>query len=134
MQFQVPQFIEYEPRIIGPFTFKQFVFIGLAGAIGFVLYYTAPFYVFLPVTLVAGLSGLAMAFIKVGGRTLPEMIKNLIHFSFSNKTFIWQQRGWQPSHQLKEIKPRTEIAVPEEPAKRTGFLNRLSTLVKTKSK
>ncbi|TSC61742.1 MAG: SsrA-binding protein, partial [Parcubacteria group bacterium Athens0416_74] len=32
MQFQVPQFIEVEDKIVGPLTFKQFVFI--AGGLG----------------------------------------------------------------------------------------------------
>ena len=32
MRFQVPQFIEVEDKIFGPFTFKQFIYI--AGGIG----------------------------------------------------------------------------------------------------
>ena len=29
MKFQVPQFIETEEKIIGPFTVKQFIFIAI---------------------------------------------------------------------------------------------------------
>jgi len=27
MEFTVPQFVEREPKLIGPFTFKQFIYI-----------------------------------------------------------------------------------------------------------
>jgi len=39
MQYQVPQFIEVEDRIIGPLTLKQFLYLAFAGAILFVLWF-----------------------------------------------------------------------------------------------
>jgi len=62
MRFTIPQFIEYEAKIIGPFTFKQFVYIGLAGAVGFVLYFSVPFYLFIITCLILGGGALSMAF------------------------------------------------------------------------
>jgi hypothetical protein len=47
MRFSIPQFIEHTPKIIGPLTFKQFSFIGGAGAICFVLYFLLPQIIFI---------------------------------------------------------------------------------------
>jgi len=42
MQFQVPQFIEVEDKIIGPLTFKQFVFVGGGFGMAYVLWRVLP--------------------------------------------------------------------------------------------
>ena len=62
MEYQVPQFIEVEDKIIGPLTLKQFIY--LAGAAGLVVVFFAylPFIVAVLLSLpVAGL-GAALAF------------------------------------------------------------------------
>ena len=39
MQFQVPQFIETEDKIVGPLTLRQFLYIGAAGLLSFLLFF-----------------------------------------------------------------------------------------------
>ncbi len=63
MNFQVPQFIEHEAKIVGPFTLKQFMYVGAAGGISLVLYFSAPRLVFILGTIVLGGISLALAFI-----------------------------------------------------------------------
>ena len=59
MEYQVPQFIEVEDKIIGPLTLKQFIYI--AGASGLCIV----FFVYLPIIvallLAAPVAGLAAA-------------------------------------------------------------------------
>jgi len=38
MRFELPQFIETEIKLIGPFTLKQFLWVGTGGAIIFLLF------------------------------------------------------------------------------------------------
>ena len=91
MRFQVPQFIEREARVVGPFTFKQFVYLGVPTAVAFFLYFIAPFFVFLFSTVVFLSFGFLFAFVNVGGRSFPTILLNFLHFSVGPKTYIWKK-------------------------------------------
>ena len=91
MKFQVPQFIEVEDKIFGPFTFKQFVY--LAGGIGFVVI----LYSFLP-TFLAILLGapvlifaVALAFFKVNNRPFIDAAEAFLRFSINKKLYLWRK-------------------------------------------
>ncbi len=92
MRFTLPQFIEHEAKIVGPLTFKQFIFIGLAGVIIFILYFSVPFSVFLVATVVLGISSLAFAFLKIGGRSFPSVLQSFFMFSLSPKIYLWKKK------------------------------------------
>ena len=54
MQFHIPQFIEHELKILGPLTFRQTIFVGIAAAVCFVLYFTIGklnFFIFLLISI-----------------------------------------------------------------------------------
>ena len=91
MRFQVPQFIEREARVVGPFTFKQFVYLGVPTAAAFFLYFIAPFFVFLFSTVVFLSIGFLFAFVNIGGRSFPTILMNFLHFSVGPKTYIWKK-------------------------------------------
>jgi len=91
MRFQVPQFIEHEAKVIGPFTFRQSVYLGVPGAVAFFLYFLAPFFVFVVVAILLGASGFMFAFIKIQGRSLPTIIMNFLHFTITAKRYIWKK-------------------------------------------
>ena len=92
MRFTVPQFIEHEAKIIGPLTFKQFIFVGIAGGFGFVLYFNAPFLIFLISVIFLAVVSLSLAFVRIGGRTLPAILANLFRFLIGPKKYIWKQK------------------------------------------
>jgi hypothetical protein len=92
MRFTVPQFIEHEAKIVGPFTFKQFIFIGIAGAICFMLYFSVPFLLFLLFSTIIGGGAIALALLKIGGRPLPSVITNFIKFKLSPKMYLWHRK------------------------------------------
>ncbi|MBI1984703.1 MAG: PrgI family protein [Candidatus Wildermuthbacteria bacterium] len=91
MQFQIPQFIEREAKVIGPLTFRQFIYIAIPGAVAFFFYFTAPFAVFVAATAILGLIGFALAFMKTGGRSFPELLVSALRFGMSPKTYIWKK-------------------------------------------
>ncbi len=78
-QFTIPQFIEHEAKIVGPLTFRQFIYVGVAGAICFVFYFTVPFYFFVLGAIIAMFFGVVLAFGKMEGRSLPTILKNILH-------------------------------------------------------
>jgi len=137
MQFTVPQFIEKEAKIVGPFTFKQFVFIGVAGGICLLLYFIVPLYVFILATIFLLGGAFALAFVKIERATLPVFIKNLIIFLFSSKVYLWKKRG-APSKILPERKEEEEeIEIKEKPTPKIAEKSKLSQLftrLETKNK
>ena len=136
MRFSIPQFIEHEAKIVGPLTFRQFIYVGLAGAICFVLYFSVPFPIFLLSCIVLGAGGLAFAFLKIGGRTLPTIVANLLRYSLTPKMYIWHKKE-QAVAQIykKEVKKKTEKENEDElPLKiaEKSQLKKLHTKIETK--
>lgn len=93
MQFQVPQFIEVEDKIIGPFTIKQFFYL-LGGAGGSYL-----LWVFLPSFLavifiipVAGLA-LALAFYKVNNRPFINTLQAALMYFLKGNLYIRSKKA-----------------------------------------
>jgi len=135
MRFALPQFIGREPKIVGPFTFKQFIFIGMAGAICFVLYFSAPFYIFLIACIFLGAGALALAFVKVGGRSLPVILGNFLKFNLTPKIYIWRKTETPIKIVKKAPKKKGEIEeeLPLKIAERSQ-LKKLGTKIETGAK
>ena len=117
MVFVVPKFIERKPKIVGPLTFQQFIFIGAGAGICFILYFTeVPFYIFLLSCffLVGGSS--ILAFGKINGRPILTMGKNFFEFLFASKIYLWKKEGAAP----KIIKAER---IKKEAVKRGPLLN-----------
>jgi len=91
MRFQVPQFIEHEPKVVGPLTFRQFLYLAGPGAIAFFSYFTLPFSTFLIIAILMGMLGLALGFVKVGGKSLPALLSSFFLFSIAPKKYIWKK-------------------------------------------
>lgn len=110
MEFIVPKFIEREPKIMGPLTFKQFIFLAIPGAVCFFLYFifgkkNPPLFILVTIGLMAG--GLAFGFLKIRGRPLPVFLKNFFTFSTSTRVFVWRRKIMPPKIQkVKKIEER----------------------------
>mgnify|MGYP001598165447 CR=1 FL=1 len=133
-QFTVPKFIEHEAKIVGPLTFKQFIFVGIAGAICFFLYFTAPFFIFILASIVIMLGGFALAFVKSGGRSLPIVLKNFFVFSLGHKIYLWKKKtgGLPPKIIEKEEIPKEIAETPVPKVVGKSRLKNLSTEIETK--
>jgi hypothetical protein len=137
-QFTVPKFIEMEPKIVGPFTFKQFIFVGLAGAVCFVLYFSLSktnFFLFTLLTIFLIGGALAFAFLKIGGRSLPTILQNFFSFLFSSKIYLWKRKA-APSPIIKKEEPKLKRAeeVPTPKIAGKSRLKNLSTQIELKTK
>lgn len=92
MQFQVPQFIEIEDKIIGPLTFKQFLFLVGSGGAAFI-FYQLPLWGSLKFFLivVCGVIGAAFAFYKVNNKSLLATIEDAVTFYVGQKLYLWKK-------------------------------------------
>ncbi|MES2416353.1 MAG: PrgI family protein [Patescibacteria group bacterium] len=92
MQFKVPQFLDIEDKIFGPFTFRQFAYLAGGGGLCFVLYRALPLYIgFIPIAIVAGLA-LALSFYKVNNKPFIFVVESAFKYLFADKLYIWKRR------------------------------------------
>ena len=137
MRFSVPQFIDYEPKIVGPLTFKQFVYVGLAGAACFVLYFSLPFTTFLIATIFIMGGAFFLAFVTIGGRSLPTILANFLKYSLAPKMYIWRKKeevvGVIKSPSVAKAMEGKEEELPLKIAEKSQ-LKKLHTKIETKTR
>lgn len=93
MQFQVPQFIETEDKIVGPFSIRQFAYVGVGGLLSAFLYFTIQTWVWLIATIIILGGAIALAFIKIEGRPLANVIVSAFGFYWKPQTYIWKSEA-----------------------------------------
>ena len=131
MRFTVPQFIEHEAKIIGPLTFKQSAYVGTAGIIIFILYYSVPWVIFLPIAIILALGSCALAFLKINGRSLPTFLVNCFNFFLSSKVYLWRKTEIKKQAQRKtniEIFEKSSNSKPVKVTK-TSYLKKIKTKI-----
>ncbi|MEK9194552.1 MAG: PrgI family protein [Patescibacteria group bacterium] len=100
--FQVPQFIEQKPKIIGPLTLSQFLYIAAAGALSFVSFYLFAFFLWLFITVVVLGAALALAFFKIDSQPLPKIVFSAFGFWFKPRLYTWQ-RGAPRTLEIQDL-------------------------------
>ncbi len=101
MQFKVPQFLEIEDKIFGPFTFREFVY--LAGGVGlcFIIYRAFGIWVGgLPIIIIGSLAA-ALTFYKPNNKPFIYMLESVFKYVFQDKLYIWKQREFTETKQEK---------------------------------
>lgn len=91
MEYQVPQFIEVEDKVFGPFTLKQFIYV--AGGVGL----CAILILYLPIVIgvilaipVAALSG-ALAFYKINNKSFVDVLESGFKFYTAERLYLWRK-------------------------------------------
>lgn len=96
MRFAVPQFIEIEDKIFGPFTFKQFLYLAGGAGICFLIYnFVSSISSFLAIILLLPVAAfsLALAFYKVNEKPFIYTIEAAINYFFKEKLYIWKKEA-----------------------------------------
>lgn len=109
MQFKVPQFLDIEDKIFGPFTFSEFVYLAGGGGICYVLYKALGFFIgFIPILLVAAFA-LALVFYKPNNKPFINMLESGFRYLFQEKLYIWKRSMVKkPKINPESAKPKTE--------------------------
>lgn len=109
MRFKVPQFIEVEDKIFGPFSFKQFAYLVGGAGLSFLLWRTLPWWISLPlIALVVALS-LSLAFFKPNNRPFVDMLESAFKFFFGNKLYLWKHGGSKVKKKGKQIAQKPSV-------------------------
>jgi hypothetical protein len=91
MRYQVPQFIEFESKIIGPLTFKQFIY--LLGGVGgtYIIYKIFGFFPGIILMLILwSLSG-SLAFVKINNKNFVDVLAAGFSYMIKSKLYIWKK-------------------------------------------
>lgn len=107
-QYQVPQFITIEDKVIGPLTLKQFAFLGAGGVLIFVLHSLLVPLLFYPVAGVVGGLAAALAFLKINQQPFPTFLRRAFLFFVRPRLYLWK----------KETLPPTGAATASDPTKK----------------
>lgn len=108
MRFQVPQFINIEDKIFGPFTIKQFVYLAGGAGMSFVIFRLLPIFIAIPLILPVMGFALALAFYKINKRPFIFIVQSFLMYSLRDKLYLWDKRA-KPKQ--KEV---VEKDVPQE--------------------
>jgi hypothetical protein len=129
-QYKVPQNVEAEDKILGPLTFKQFIY-GLIGfgwaAISFALFRWIP-----PVLIVVGfpptLLFLLLAFYTRDGQNFEQILIALAGFFASSRKRLWVKENVAETFHVEPTK-RAQEQTQRDPVKTKSELEKLASLI-----
>lgn len=101
MQFQVPQFIETEDKIVGPFSLRQFAYVGAGGVLSALLYFAAVGWLWVIGSIIIFSIAISLAFVKIEGRPFANVIVSAFNFYWKPQTYVWQ-----PEHPTVTVSPQ----------------------------
>lgn len=108
MDYQVPQFIEVEDKIIGPFTLKQFIYLAGGGGLVAIFLLYLPLFIGILLSLpVAALAG-ALAFYKVNNKSFVEVLEAGFKYYTGGRLYLWKKEP--------KAAPKQVVMVSEAPA------------------
>lgn len=122
MRFQIPQFIDIEDKIFGPFTLKQFLY--LAGGASTTLMATTFFGFFVGIVITSPIIvlSLALAFYKINNRPFISVIEAGFKYIIGSKLYIWKKTEKTTENSEKENK-YTTLVVPNLSKSRLKDMN-----------
>ncbi len=132
-QFTVPQFIDVEPKIIGPITTRQFlIFLGAALLI-FLFYKMLNFGAFVAASVLVFVISVVFAFVKVNGRPFHYFVLVLLQSFKRSSLRIWDHKAANfENKEEKEIE--YENVLPPEKYFAKGKLEELSLIIDSKGR
>jgi hypothetical protein len=92
MQFKVPQFLDIEDKIFGPFTFRQFAYLVGGAGLCFVFFKLLGLLLaIIPILVMAGFS-LMLTFYRPNNKPFINMLESGFKYFTQRKLYIWKKR------------------------------------------
>ncbi len=92
MRFEVPQFIDVEDKIIGPLTWRQFLYVGGGVGMAVVIFLTTNLIVFVLVGLPIGALALALAFLPINSRPFSYFLEAMFNYITRQRLYFWRKK------------------------------------------
>jgi hypothetical protein len=112
MQYQVPQFIEIEDKPIGPFTFKQFLYLAGGAGLCFILWVYLPRYLSVPLIVPIAILAAALAFYKINNRPFILVLEAALRYALTKKLYIWRKENKQKETKEITLAGQAPLAIP----------------------
>jgi len=112
MQYSVPQFIDVEDKVVGPFTGKQALFLILGFGIILILFTFLQFFIFIIMAIPVIVLSLAFAFWRPKGFSVSQWISNIINFYTTAHLYIWRR---EPDSRMFKQTQRKQTAKEAQP-------------------
>lgn len=134
-QFLVPQFIDVEPKVIGPITVRQFLIIIVAFLIVVIEYKLLDFGTFVfGAALTGGILG-TVAFVRVNGRPFHFFLLNMLETLTRPRLYLWnKQLSSSETRQILQAELASPAPVTPAPPRRPldrSHLEELALVVNT---
>jgi len=133
MQYGVPQFINVEDKIVGPFTGKQTICLIIGGGLLMLFFSIFDFIFFAVMAIIIIPLTLAFAFWKPRGVSVYRLILNKVNFSVSNHLYIWRRepdnRMFKATQKIKSSEKAVEKNVSKNRIRELAWLLDTSTSV-----
>lgn len=124
MRFKVPQFLDIEDKIFGPFTFSEFVYLAGGAGICFFLYKLLGLALgIIPILIIASFV-LALTFYRPNNKPFVDMLESAIVYFIGDKLYLWQRK--RITKKEKEKKENIEPVVHHDPRLNGGKLRDLA--------
>src|SRR3989344_4279625 len=89
-QFQVPQFIETEDKIVGPLTLRQSLYLSGAGLILFLSFFILKTFLWFILAAFIGTAAALMAFVKFNGQPMHKAIFAMLNYAWRPRFYLWK--------------------------------------------
>ncbi len=89
--FQVPQFIETESKIVGPFSLKQFLYLVVAGVLSYISFQVFSFGLAIILIIFWVSIGLSFALVKINGQPLPNIFLAALGYFLKPRIYTWKR-------------------------------------------
>ncbi len=111
MRFRVPQFIDIEDKLFGPFTFKQFVYLAGGAGLAYVLYRLIPFWIAVFLIIPVVILSLLLTFYRINNKPFLYYLQAGTNYLISNKLYIWKQRLVKNDDKNKDEVAPTPVSI-----------------------
>ncbi len=108
MQFKVPQFIDVEDKLFGPFTFKEFVYLAGGAGLIYVIYKLVIIWIAVPLIIVVAAFSAALTFYKINNKPFIYYVQASITYALKSKLYIWKQHLKKPEVVKDKVAEQTE--------------------------
>ncbi len=125
MRFEVPQFIEVEDKVVGPLTWRQFIY--LAGGIGIciIIWFSAPLIVFVILGVPFGALAGFLAFHRINNRPFSLFLESFIKYWRSGRLYLWKKEQEQTIESYTSTSEVSHTAVQGDGRRLTSLAEKL---------
>jgi hypothetical protein len=94
LQYNIPQFVDTEDKVIGPLTLRQFAYLVIGAVIiGFLWVFKANLLTFIITATPVAAIAMAFAFLKVYSQDFGTFMSNVLLFVINPSVYVWKRSG-----------------------------------------